>query len=110
MQSYGGRKIQVICPHSNLLTQGTLKALNGRQLKLTFYLCEIYSCACPDGFIGHRCEINEDDCIKHKCENNATCVDLIGHYKCQCQPGFTGIVAYYNSSCSSNKNTKQELE
>ncbi len=42
------------------------------------------------GYKGDRCEINVDDCEVNKCENNSTCVDGIGSYKCECLPGTYG--------------------
>jgi hypothetical protein len=48
------------------------------------------SCHCPAGFAGDRCESNIDDCLNNKCENNATCVDLIQAYECRCPPGYMG--------------------
>lgn len=63
-----------------------------------------HSCHCPAGFEGDRCEINIDDCIESKCENNSTCIDLVEQYRCQCHPGFTGepvtfllSVSFYHS-------------
>lgn len=50
----------------------------------------IFSCHCPAGFTGDRCESNIDDCINNKCENNATCNDLVQAYECKCQQGFMG--------------------
>lgn len=37
-----------------------------------------------------RCETNIDDCTGHECQNNATCIDQLNSYKCQCQPGYMG--------------------
>ena len=31
-----------------------------------------------------------DDCVGHKCANNATCVDLVQAYECSCAKGFMG--------------------
>ena len=45
---------------------------------------------CPAGYEGIRCETNVDDCVGHTCQNNATCVDLVGSYECSCGRGFTG--------------------
>ncbi|UYV79230.1 SLIT2 [Cordylochernes scorpioides] len=50
----------------------------------------VYSCHCPVGFEGDRCEVNIDDCFENKCEHNSTCVDLVQEYSCQCTPGYTG--------------------
>jgi len=49
-----------------------------------------YSCTCAGGFEGDRCETNIDDCPGHRCQNNATCLDGIDGYTCNCLPGFTG--------------------
>ncbi len=43
-----------------------------------------------EGFEGDRCETNINDCIANKCENNATCIDQIESYRCECEPGFSG--------------------
>lgn len=58
----------------------------GRAFDLVF----AYSCECPAGFSGARCESNVDDCVDHKCANNATCVDLVQTYECSCSKGFMG--------------------
>ena len=33
-------------------------------------------------------EINE--CSPNPCKNGAKCVDLVGSFRCECKPGFTG--------------------
>lgn len=48
------------------------------------------SCDCGSGYEGLRCETNIDDCVDNKCSNNATCVDLVQAYRCECTPGFMG--------------------
>uniref|UniRef100_A0A1I8HH94 Notch n=1 Tax=Macrostomum lignano TaxID=282301 RepID=A0A1I8HH94_9PLAT len=47
-------------------------------------------CRCKIGFSGTHCETNIDDCIGHRCQNNATCLDGVNNYTCNCSPGFTG--------------------
>lgn len=49
-----------------------------------------YTCSCQNGFTGHDCDINIDDCIVNVCLNFATCVDEIAGYRCTCSPLFTG--------------------
>ena len=49
-----------------------------------------FSCHCSAGYEGDRCETNINDCLDHKCVNNATCVDQVESYRCDCQSGFTG--------------------
>lgn len=48
------------------------------------------SCHCSAGYEGDRCETNIDDCVDHKCTNNATCVDQVESYRCDCLTGYTG--------------------
>ena len=33
-----------------------------------------------------------DECTSSPCQNKATCVDLIDSFRCDCIPGFSGIV------------------
>lgn len=43
------------------------------------------------GFSGPNCNMNIDECkLKSPCQNNATCTDTPGSYKCECSPGFAG--------------------
>uniref|UniRef100_A0A2H1VRR2 SFRICE_024778 n=1 Tax=Spodoptera frugiperda TaxID=7108 RepID=A0A2H1VRR2_SPOFR len=49
-----------------------------------------FLCSCQAGYTGARCEVNIDDCVANKCQNNATCVDHLEGYSCKCAPGFMG--------------------
>ena len=50
--------------------------------------------------VGSLCEMNIDECWQQslepgnsslpECLNNATCIDLINSYRCECSVGFTG--------------------
>ncbi|XP_009302182.2 uncharacterized protein si:ch73-281k2.5 [Danio rerio] len=37
-----------------------------------------------------NCEVNIDDCLNHRCQNGATCMDGVNTYTCQCPPKWTG--------------------
>lgn len=39
---------------------------------------------------GADCEINIDECENSPCLNEATCVDGINEYTCNCLPGYEG--------------------
>ena len=36
------------------------------------------------------CWTDIDDCVNNSCQNNATCVDHVSGYTCNCPAGFTG--------------------
>ncbi|KAJ8679887.1 hypothetical protein QAD02_015674 [Eretmocerus hayati] len=53
-------------------------------------------CDCPEGFTGHYCETNIDDCVPKKegvppCKNGGRCHDGINSFTCDCSgTGYTG--------------------
>lgn len=49
-----------------------------------------FRCMCESGYTGSHCQLNYDECSLNKCQNNASCVDLIADFRCNCLPGFTG--------------------
>ncbi|KAH7968646.1 hypothetical protein HPB52_010502 [Rhipicephalus sanguineus] len=55
-----------------------------------------FSCVCPEGLRGPRCEENVDDCEPGICLNGGTCVDGVNTFSCLCPPGYTG------SACETN--------
>jgi len=70
-----------------------------------YLLAYLFNClfsACD--WTGSVCEVNIDECSMQltesgeptsACLNNATCIDLINSYRCECNVGFTGLL----SSC-----------
>ena len=50
----------------------------------------IEQCLCPQGFDGHHCENNIDDCINIDCSKHGICQDDTNTYKCSCFDGFFG--------------------
>lgn len=58
-----------------------------------FMLCTIISrphCSNEFPIAGKTCEIDVNECISNPCQNNATCVDDVNGYICECLPGFKG--------------------
>lgn len=72
-----------------------------------------FICTCPTGWTGPTCEISEfiyyyyrsrtkfrnstlihadiDECSGDPCEHGGTCVDLVGGFRCECPPEWTGF-------------------
>ena len=74
------------CDDANQLDTPCITAV---RFSLSFILY-ISSCHCAAGYEGDRCETNIDDCVDHKCVNNATCVDQVESYRCDCLGGYIG--------------------
>ena len=36
------------------------------------------------------CDVDIDECANVTCRNNATCVEGLDWYRCDCVPGYTG--------------------
>ena len=49
-----------------------------------------YTCTCPAGFAGDRCEVDVDDCAVQPCAHGGACVDRVNAFTCQCTPGYQG--------------------
>ncbi|XP_067092648.1 protein eyes shut homolog [Osmerus mordax] len=65
-----------------------------------------YTCVCAPGWAGRNCRVNVNDCVRHRCQNGATCVDGVHGYSCLCPGGFRGafceddVDACVGHSCS----------
>ncbi|KAF5891226.1 neurogenic locus notch protein 2-like, partial [Clarias magur] len=51
-----------------------------------------FSCTCPLGYEGSRCQDDVDECAREPalCRNGGTCENVKGSYWCNCSAGFTG--------------------
>ena len=52
------------------------------------------SCACPEGYVGNRCQIEENPpnlCLFAACNAGATCTYSHVGFTCSCPPGLTGV-------------------
>ncbi|PIK42630.1 hypothetical protein BSL78_20510 [Apostichopus japonicus] len=82
---------------------------------------DMYTCECPESFIGDFCEFMVmTNCSQDVCENNATCVSKNNPspgedgFTCECPTGYTGarcsylvnycenVTCQYGGTCSSN--------
>ena len=43
-------------------------------------------------FVFYANLLDMGECANDPCQNNATCVDLINEFRCDCVPGFNGTL------------------
>ncbi|XP_007251656.3 delta and Notch-like epidermal growth factor-related receptor [Astyanax mexicanus] len=51
-----------------------------------------YTCTCPPGFEGDRCQALVDHCASEPCRNGATCTSTLDGPHCYCAEGYQGSV------------------
>ncbi|KAM6946228.1 delta and Notch-like epidermal growth factor-related receptor [Aplochiton taeniatus] len=49
-----------------------------------------FTCTCPTGFDGDRCQFLVDHCISEPCQNGATCSSSLAGPRCFCPEGYQG--------------------
>lgn len=54
-----------------------------------------FTCQCPSGWQGQRCEEERNECESSPCENGAVCVDKLDSYLCAC-PMSEYLDVFYN--------------
>ncbi|XP_066503745.1 protein crumbs homolog 1 [Hoplias malabaricus] len=49
-----------------------------------------FTCDCPPGFTGHRCEQEVDECKSNPCLNGGYCRNLVNKFHCVCELSYAG--------------------
>ncbi|KAI4882944.1 hypothetical protein NFI96_022810 [Prochilodus magdalenae] len=58
-----------------------------------------YSCVCTAGWTGPNCLVNINECVQHRCQNGATCVDKVAGYRTLCVIPFKACSCLSTCSC-----------
>ncbi|KAH3815702.1 hypothetical protein DPMN_144233 [Dreissena polymorpha] len=49
-----------------------------------------YTCTCPPGYTGTKCESIIDHCMNHNCSHGANCISTVLDFVCVCTTGYSG--------------------
>uniref|UniRef100_A0A3B4X5A0 Delta/notch-like EGF repeat containing n=1 Tax=Seriola lalandi dorsalis TaxID=1841481 RepID=A0A3B4X5A0_SERLL len=49
-----------------------------------------FTCSCPPGYEGERCQLLVDHCLSQPCKNGATCFSSLAGPRCYCPEGYQG--------------------
>uniref|UniRef100_A0A4W6EH69 Slit homolog 1b (Drosophila) n=1 Tax=Lates calcarifer TaxID=8187 RepID=A0A4W6EH69_LATCA len=63
---------------------------NPCQHQSTLCVCVCSRCVCIPGWVGPDCGIDYNECVDHRCQNGAQCVDHLDGYTCVCPQGYSG--------------------
>lgn len=63
---------------------------------------QAYTCTCPPGFTGARCDANLNECQSNPCLNQGQCMDGDNEFTCSCPNGFTGDRCEVINACGNN--------
>ena len=90
------------CQYSNACSD--MPCQNGGICMVNLLTASQYTCMCPDGFEGARCEVAESPCASSPCQNQGSCTDFNnGTFECRCAPGYAGRLCETNvDDCASS--------
>ncbi|XP_056023174.1 sushi, nidogen and EGF-like domain-containing protein 1 isoform X2 [Ostrea edulis] len=62
-----------------------------------------FTCSCPDGYNGARCQYDINECDSNPCMHGGRCHNLVNRFTCSCPDGYNGAQCEYNiNECDSN--------
>ena len=86
---------------------GKVKHINPKRILLCKYKTTFLSLKALKTCCYQRCgttilhcyKLDIDECASSPCQNNATCIDDVGGYICDCQAGYTGQHCQTGENC-----------